>query len=162
VELKRKIQTPASNGWHSAVVAEIQDLGTKQTKWGPREKLALRYLVDEKDESGKPIQVKQQFTASIEPSSNFFKTVTALTGQEPGDTYNTNALQGLFCEIQTTQRTTPQGLVFANVTDVRPLDKGKPRVAIPLNTQPVAAIKPNGGQPYTMQSADPEIEFPGN
>jgi hypothetical protein len=136
VKIRRKQSQAASNGWHSAVCADVVDVGTKQTRFGPKEKVKVVHLIDERDEAGQPIRVNSFYNVSIHETSNFFKVVRAHTGSDPkvdahGD-FDTTGLIGLGCQIKTEQRISNKG-TFANIVDMRPLAPSEPRVAIPLD-----------------------------
>jgi hypothetical protein len=70
-KFRRKTYSPASDGPHDAVAADYLELCQKSTQWGLKEKIKLVYLLDEKDEAGKPIAVSQFFNSNFDPRSSF-------------------------------------------------------------------------------------------
>lgn len=126
----------ASDGSHNAVCADVVDVGVKPTKFGPRQKLKIVYLIDERDQAGQPIRVDDFYNASIHEKSDLYGTVKTLTGTDPkldaAGEFDTDSIIGRLCQIKTAQRVTSKG-VFANVVDITPPPAGAPRVAIPLD-----------------------------
>jgi hypothetical protein len=170
MKIKRKQSQPSSDGWHSAVCADAVDLGIQNTAYGPKPKLDIVHLVDERDATGQLIQVHDRYTASVHPSSKFYKPAMTITGGElkfdANGEFDTDCLLGRTYQIHTARRVTSKG-VFANVDDLRPLPAGAPRVAIPLNfvraedrPRHQSTTKPNGGMPPL--GTDQAVEFPSS
>jgi hypothetical protein len=126
----------ASNGTHNAVCADVVDVGVKPTKFGPKPKLKIVYLIEERDQVGQPIRVDDYYNASIHEKAKLYGTVKTLTGTYPkvdaAGEFDTDSMIGRQCQIKTAQRVTSKG-TFANITDITPPPKGAPRVAIPLD-----------------------------
>ena len=127
---------PASDGLHSAAVADVIDLGLVQTLYGPKERLRLVFVIDEQDAQGEPIRVSDTCTLTLHPKSKLTERVNALM---PG-TKNVKNLQldpetliGKVCLIVTEQTTSDQGRTYANIEKSMPLAKDSVKVSIPLN-----------------------------
>lgn len=130
---KQKQYQQASDGIHPAVLADIEDLGEVQTKFGTKSKICLTYLIgDEWDAEGKPIRVSQFLVNSIHPKSNLYNLILTLTGAEPNDDFDSEDLIGLQCRIRTHRYTNRKGLVYAGVNRVFPANGGA-EVQIPLD-----------------------------
>jgi hypothetical protein len=125
----------ASDGWHNAVCADVVDVGTKQTKFGPKQKLKVVLVIDERDQAGQPIRVDDFYNVSIHEKSKLYGTARTLTGTDPdaAGEFDTDSMIGRQCQIKTARHTTSKGVAFANVTDITPPPAGAPRVAIPLD-----------------------------
>ena len=127
---------PASNGLHSAILADVVDLGLVQGKFGPQEKVRLVFIVDEQDDEGKPIRVVETCALTLDPKSRLTERVNALM---PGSrnvkdlALDPETLVGKRCQLITEQSTNDQGRTYANVKSALPLGKDSPKVSIPLN-----------------------------
>ena len=126
----------ASNGLHSAILADIVDLGLVQGKWGPQEKVRLVFIVDEQDSEGEPIRVVVTCTLTLHPKSQLTELVNALM---PGSrnvkdlALDPETLVGKRCLLTTEQSTNDQGRTYANIKSALPLRNDSPKVSIPLN-----------------------------
>jgi hypothetical protein len=130
---KPKQYQQASDGIHPAVLADLQDIGEKQTQFGTKPKIWLTYLTgDEQDAEGKPIRVSQYLVNSIHPKANLYNLILTLTGTEPTDDFDSEDLIGRQCRVKTLRYTNRKGLVYAGVNRVFPAN-GDPEVAIPLD-----------------------------
>jgi hypothetical protein len=127
---------PASDGSHSAILADIVDLGLVQGKWGPQEKIRLVFIVDEQDGEGEPIRVVNTCTKTLHPKSRLTGHVNALM---PGSrnvkdlVLDPETLVGKHCQLITEQSTNDQGRTYTNIKSALPLGKDSPKVSIPLN-----------------------------
>src|SRR5215469_3061337 len=54
--ITRQNYQPASNGEHAAVLADIVDLGTQVSQFGPKHRLKCVFITEEKDDEGEPIR----------------------------------------------------------------------------------------------------------
>src|SRR5579859_1926505 len=73
----------ASDGWHNSVCADVVELGIKETQYGPKQKLKIVHLIDERDAAGQPIRVDDFYNVSIHDSSKLSKAARTITGDEP-------------------------------------------------------------------------------
>jgi hypothetical protein len=168
MKIKRKGPSQqASDGWHTAVTYGVEDLGNQPTPFGPKPKLKVKFLTDERDQEGRLIGIDAKYTATAHESGNLWRDYVRLTGTQPklnaNGEFDTDSLIGINCRIRTERRTTTKG-VFANIKDMTPLPPGAARVAIPLEfsraNQPSTSHQPSGG--ITPPGADRVVEFPGN
>ena len=66
-------------GVHQAELAQVEDLGERDSGFGPKESFRLRYaLLDEKNDKGQPLTVSAILTASLHEKSNLYQQVRAL------------------------------------------------------------------------------------
>lgn len=134
----------ASDGIHPAVVADIQDLGVVQTKFGLKPKVQVTYLIgDERDEKEMPLRASQFLVNSIHEKANLFNLILTLTGAEPTDDFDSEELIGLQCRIRTRRYTNRKGLIYAGVNRVFPAN-GDAEVAIPLDFVRAGERRNNG------------------
>jgi len=178
---------PASNGLHSAILADIVDLGLVRGKWGPQEKCRLVFIVDEQDGEGEPIRIVDTCTLTLDPKSRLTERVNALM---PGSknvkdlVVDPETLVGKRCQLITEQSTNDQGRTYANIISALPLGKDCLKVSIPLNFVRQKDKANSGDQPTKtkcttkqgrgrvskvngdtnideLELTDADIEFPG-
>lgn len=70
----------ASEGVAAIVLADVVDVGIEQTDNGPKPKVELYWVVDEKDAEGNYFVIKRKFTNSLHEKSNLYPIVVDLLG----------------------------------------------------------------------------------
>lgn len=128
--------TPAPEGLHPAVCVDVIDLGEQPTAWGPKEKIEIRWQLDEVNpETQRPFEVRSRFTNSLHEKAILRQTLETwrnkkFTAQELQG-FDLEALIGVGCQIQIVHAPGDEGRVWANVQAVVPFPKGmvklKPR-----------------------------------
>jgi len=147
--ITRQNYQPASNGEHAAVLADIVDLGTQVSQFGPKHRLKCVFITEEKDDEGEPIRVTDFCTVSTHKTSKLSAYIKALTGKLPSKQFETEDMIGLALTL-TTEQTEKDGDIYANVARFGPLKKGMKAPSIPLNFQRTGTdkqsqpSKPNG------------------
>lgn len=130
--------TPAPEGLHAAVCADVVELGTEvnQFNGGLQEKVRLVWQLDEIDQTtDKRYEASQKYTLSLHEKSKLCQHLEAWRGRkftaEEKQGFDLEKLLGVPCQIQVVHNVTDQGRTFANVQAVVPLGKGmvKPRVS---------------------------------
>ena len=137
----------ASDGSHSAVVADVIDLGLVHSQFGDKEKLQTVYLINELDSEGQPIRVSDFCTVSLDERSKLTSRINVLVpGAAELDEFDTEQLIGKRCQIITEQYTNPKtGKTFANVISMKPLPASSPKVSIPLGFVRAKDAEKKGG-----------------
>jgi len=168
IKAKKQFQLP-TDGWHLAVIADAVDVGIKETKFGLRPKLRTVSFLDEKDTTGRAIELWSYYTCSVFQTSKFAELVRITTGDNPkldtnGD-FDTDGLRGRQYWIKTERRITAKG-TFANITALKPSQSSDQRLAIPLDYTSTkdqhqqVTNRSNGG--FGSPEADRGVEFPGD
>src|SRR6185503_7841215 len=75
---------PVSEGVHSAVLADIIDLGKVQTAFGEKDKVRFVWLTDEADENGRTKRISKSYTKSLHEKANLRKDVEKIIGKPLG------------------------------------------------------------------------------
>jgi hypothetical protein len=73
---------PVSEGLHSAILADIVDLGVIDTGFGPKRKLQFTWLTDEADEEGKTKYLFNRYTASLHEKATLRKDFAKIAGRD--------------------------------------------------------------------------------
>lgn len=85
----------ASEGVAQIVLADVVDIGLEQTENGPKPKVELYWVVDEKDPDGNYFVIKRKFTNSLHEKSNLYPIVLDLLGGvKPALPYDLEQLLG--------------------------------------------------------------------
>ena len=134
MKLSRKHPQP-SNGWHCAVLADIEDLGMQDSAFGEKHTLRLTFLVDEKDPNGELFRITDLCSASPHVESKLTKYARVLLGGDPGDDLETEDLLGRCCRLETEVKANIKGKAYARIIASAPLQPGESGPAIPLNFQ---------------------------
>ena len=139
------IYAPA--GLHSAICVDVVDLGEKETPWGKKPKLSVRFLIDKEIPSGtwndpntsepvdvseklagKPFMVMRQFTRSIHEKSALRAFLKQWRGKdlskEEGANFDVEGLIGACCAINVQHNQSEDGRWWANIGAIMELPKG--------------------------------------
>ena len=119
----------APEGLHPAVCVDVIDLGEQPTQWGPKEKIELRWQLDEVNpETQKPFQVRARYTNSLHEKAILRQTLETwrnkkFTAHELQG-FDLESLIGVCCQVQIVHAPGDEGRVWANVQAVVPFPKG--------------------------------------
>lgn len=121
--------TPAPEGLHQAVCVDVVDQGMKQTQWGDKHKVQLRWQLDQADEkTGRPFLVMASYTLSLHKKAMLRQHLEAWRGrkftEEELQGFDLEKLIGVNCQVQIVHNLGDEGQVYANVQAVVPLGKG--------------------------------------
>lgn len=130
--------TPAPEGLHAAVCADVVELGTEvnQFNGGLQDKVRLVWQLEDVDPATqRRYEASQKYTLSLHEKAKLCGHLEAWRGRkftgEEKQGFDLEKLIGVPCQIQVVHNVTDQGKTFANVQAVVPLGKGmvKPRVS---------------------------------
>lgn len=129
----RKEFTPAPEGLHQAVCVDVVDLGLQDTPWGSKQKVDLRWQIDQQnEETGKPFLVTKRYTLSLNEKATLRQHLEAWRGkkftQEELGGFDLERLLGVNGQVQVVHNLADDGRVFANVQAVVPLGKGMTKI----------------------------------
>lgn len=121
--------TPAPEGLHQAVCVDVVDQGLRQTQWGEKHKVQIRWQIDQADEkTGRPFLVTASYTLSLHKKANLRQHLEAWRGQRFSEDelqgFDLEKLLGVNCQLQIVHSIGDEGSVFANVQAIVPLGKG--------------------------------------
>jgi hypothetical protein len=90
--LNKIMSQPPDEGQHLAVLADISDLGTRNTNYGPKDQVRFKWLVQPTGKDGKELSVVSTYTKSLGQGANLVKAITDITGTPPTDGFDTESL----------------------------------------------------------------------
>lgn len=151
-ETKKNYERPDS-GEFVGVIADAVDLGTVPTKFGPKVKIRLVWVLDRNDSEGKPFRAMKQINASLDEKSELYKTVAAITGAAPQVGFDTESLIGKANTLFIVKEKSQDGKTdYANIKAILPLKAGAVVPAIPADF--VRAKDKNKNQTQTQRPAN--------
>jgi hypothetical protein len=118
-------------GSHLAVLADIVDLGVRNTKYGPKEQLRFKWLVQQTGKDGKELSVISTYNNSLGQSANLVQAITDITGMPPVDGFDTESLIGANNRLTVKHEKKPDGRVYPNVIAILRPGKNDPKLSIP-------------------------------
>lgn len=124
-----------SEGVHSAVLADIVDLGVQDTQYGPKRKVRFVWLTDEVDAEGQTKRAFETFTASLHEKATLRKRVDQIvgkTGVPVSGEFNLESLIGVNRRLVIQHNEGGQGNVYANVTSTLAPEK---KLSVPKDFQ---------------------------
>lgn len=120
---------PVSEGVHSAVLADIVDLGVVETSFGPKHKVQFVWMTDEADEGGRTKYVFKRYTASLHEKASLRKDVKQILGKDiAGNSFDLESLIGTQKGLIIQHSEGTNGKVYANIAGYL---KPPAKVAIP-------------------------------
>jgi hypothetical protein len=132
--IEPKIFENPDPGEHTAVLADVVDLQTVNTKFGPRKMCKLIFLTDQNGVDGKPLAVHVRLGKTRWKTGKLIEFVRALTGRYvlSQDDWILDGHIGkcVGLDLVHVQR---EEATFANVVRVFPLGKTAPRLKLPLD-----------------------------
>lgn len=103
VEDKKKVYEKPDSGSFVGVIADIVDLGPKQTNWGVKNKVRIVWLLGKLasagggfavDSEGNPFRVMSSFNATMNDGGDLYKMVRSILGTAPPVPYDVELLLG--------------------------------------------------------------------
>jgi hypothetical protein len=91
------------SGMYIGVVVDAVELYNVPTKYGPKNKIRIVWLLDKMNSKGKPHQVIFQKNASMHEKSDLYKAVRAILGTNPPLKFNTEDLIGKVNQLMVLQ-----------------------------------------------------------
>lgn len=157
--------TPAPEGLHSAVCADVVELGTEvnQFNGGLQEKVRIVWQLDAMDpQTQKRFEASQKYTLSLHEKAKLTGHLEAWRGRkftnEEKQGFDLEKLIGVSCQIQVVHNITDNGRTFANVQAVVPLGKGMAKIRV---SDSYVRFKDRKQQPNTpAQHEDDSEEVP--
>lgn len=126
-----------SEGTPAGVLADIVDLGIKETQYGMKHKVRFVWLTDEVDGDGKTKRAFETFTKSLHEKATLRKRVDNIVGKgldgvpgkgvvdltPKGEEYNLEQLLGVQRRLVIQHNENGKGDTYANVTSTLPPEK---------------------------------------
>lgn len=133
--VSRKQPQQVKPGVYDGGLYAVRDLGKIRTVYGTKDVVELEFLIDQLDEHGEPMRIRQRFTKSLHRKSKLCSVVAVLLGGKPVPfDVVLEDLVGAYCRLVISQRTDQDGLTWSNIAQVlRP---------VATQTAPVSAAAP--------------------
>ncbi|SRR6266571_3722433 len=120
---------PAPAGLHAAVCVDVVDLGTRDTPWGQRRKVELRWQTEKTMADGKPYLVTKKYTNSLHPKATLRAHLESWRGRGLTDVeaeeFDLEKLLDANCQLTVTHVKMTSGDPFAKVVAIVPPAKGQ-------------------------------------
>lgn len=121
-----------SEGVHTAVLADVVDLGLVDTQFGPKEKVRFVWLTSETDSEGRTKMAFQTFTKSLHEKATLTKTVKSMLGKVPtAGSFDLESLIGHNARLVIQHNEGKEGQVYANVSSILKAEPKSPKMDIP-------------------------------
>jgi hypothetical protein len=104
-------------GVHEAEIVEVQDLGITKTAFGDKERVLLRYRIDQKGSDGEYLTVIESFNKTIGKNSRLAERIERLTGVMPTQRYDLITLVGWKGTVVVAYNQS-NGTTYANIDSV--------------------------------------------
>jgi hypothetical protein len=133
---KRAEREAAPEGLQQGVCCDVVDLGLRQTPWGPKEKVEIRWILDSADSKGRGFLVSGRYTNSLNEKATLRRHLEAWRGKkftqdEVKSGWDLEKLLGINGQLQIVHKLGEDGTTYANVHTIVPLGKGMPKMEIP-------------------------------
>lgn len=102
-------------GMYSATITAVDELFDVETQYGIKNMLVVSFDVRRGVEV---ITLKKRYNRSVHKTSSFAKLVKETTGVTPGQSYDTDKLIGVKCQVLVAVNDDEQGGSWFNVTNV--------------------------------------------
>lgn len=155
--------TPAPEGLHQAVCVDVVDQGLKDSQWGEKHKVDIRWQIDQPnpDNQGKPFMVIKRYTLSLSEKANLRQDLEAWRGRrfskEELEGFDLEMLIGVNCQVQIIHNLGDNGKKWANVQAVVPLGKGMAKIQAQDYIRVID--RDNGNGQGAAVQADDEVPF---
>lgn len=134
IEDKKKNYEKPDSGQFTGIIADVVELKNVQTKFGPKTKIRIVWLLDKNDSEGNPFRVMSQVNASINEKAELYKIVVAVTGAAPlaQPQFDVETLLGRVNVLFVVREKSQDGQSeFANVKAILPAPAGTVAPKIP-------------------------------
>jgi hypothetical protein len=113
----------ASEGTTMVVIADVEDLGIQNDElYGPKPKIRLTWVLDEKDPEGNYFVIRREFTASMHEKSNLYPIVQDTLGKTPPVPFDLENLVGRsnlgVIKRKVAEKGKNKGRTFANIVNL--------------------------------------------
>lgn len=126
--------TPAPEGLHQAVCVDVVDLGLKETQWGEKHKVEIRWQLEaENTDTGERFVVRAWYTLSLSEKAKLRQQLETWRGRkfsaEELKGFDLEKLIGANCQLQIVHNLSDEGKVYANVQAIVAHNPKVPKIA---------------------------------
>ena len=148
----------APEGLWPAVCVDAIDMGTQETKFGPKHQVKIRWQLEERDpKTNKRFQVAKKFNLSLHEKSGLSLTLEAWRGkkftEKEREGFDVEKLIGVCGQVQVIHNIKDDGEVWANVQTCVPYPKNTPMLRAEEYTREIDRDQADG-HGYEPQDSD--------
>lgn len=133
IEKGGNYENPKS-GAYIGIVADVAELYNVPGKFGPRNKVRIIWILDQKDSTGKPYRVMEQVNASINEKARLYEIAKGVLGAPPtAGKFDTESLLGKANQLFVVVEKGDDGKEYAHVKGILPLPAGATVPAVPTD-----------------------------
>jgi hypothetical protein len=142
------------SGAYIGIVADVAELLNVPTRFGPKNKVRIIWILDQKDSTGKPYRVMEQVNASINEKARLYEIAKGVLGAPPATkSFDTESLMGKANQLFIVVERGEDGKDYAHVKGILPLPQGATVPAVPADFVRSKDKKPfTPGQPAPAQA----------
>lgn len=126
--------TPHPTGLFQMVCCDVIDLGVKDTQWGPKQKIAIRWQSEEVSDKGHRLTIQQQYTRSLNEKAKLRHDLESWRGRKftPAELkkFDVEVLVGVNAMVNVIHNDGTDGKTWANVASLAPLMKNLPKIEV--------------------------------
>jgi len=133
------------SGAYVGIVADVAELLNVPTRFGPKNKVRIIWILDQKDSTGKPYRVMEQVNASINEKARLFEIAKGVLGAPPNaKSFDTESLMGRSNQLFIVVERGEDGKDYAHVKGILPLPQG---AVVPV--VPAEFVRSKDKKPFT-------------
>lgn len=133
------------SGAYIGTVIDVAELLNVPTRFGPKNKVRIIWVLDAKDSQGKPYRVMEQVNASISDKARLYEIAKGVLGVPPAaKSFDTESLLGRSNQLFVVVEKGEDNKEYAHVKGILPLPAG---AIVP--TAPADFVRAKDKQPYT-------------
>lgn len=145
-------------GLFIGVIVDVVELYDVPTRFGPRNKVRIVWILDKCDSQGKPYRVTLQANATLNEKSKLFDAISHILGAPPGARFDCESLIGRANQLFV-ERADVNGKDYANVMAIMPVPAGAAVPQIParfVRSKDKSTTAPRMGVQTPPRAASPE------
>jgi hypothetical protein len=144
------------SGAYVGIVADVAELLNVPTRFGPKNKVRIIWILDQKDSTGKPYRVMEQVNASINEKARLFEIAKGVLGTPPNaKSFDTESLMGRSNQLFIVVERGEDGKDYAHVKGILPLPQGAAVPVVPaefVRSKDKKPFTPGAGNGQTVQA----------
>lgn len=117
IDSTRKAFEVVSEGQHTGTITGVELKKDVQTPFGLKDKIAIRWEVEEVDTEGKNKSLLQFFNSSLHEKATLRKAIKSILGKDCGEKFDVETLVGMKALLAVDQ-VERGGKIYANVTAI--------------------------------------------
>ncbi len=124
----------AAEGLHPAVCCDVVDLGLKDTQWGSKQKVQLRWQTSARDDSGRRFMIVKRYTLTLHEKSELRRAIEGWQGKKLTEAelggFDVESLLDQTCQLVVTHTKGSDGRTYALVQAIVPPSNGARNLAV--------------------------------